>query len=142
MSSQLSPNPSTSQTSVAVNVQITQQNNNSNNNICDQKTNLVNLNTIAGKRNALNVSNRVNKRPRTECEESDYDINNKMSENTIAVNNNQNNRYSVSPNGVSKGAQLANNNNNTKPGTAKKLVIKNFGKSFIFVSSQQIYSTD
>jgi hypothetical protein len=142
MSHQLSANPSTSQTSISVNHQISQcqdieRINNNNNNNFDQKTNSYNLNTIAGKRNALNINNnnnnnnnRVNKRLRIDCEESDCDLNlnNKMSENTIALNNNQNNRFSVSPNGVTKSAQLA---NNTKPGTGKKLIIKNFGESSV-----------
>jgi hypothetical protein len=138
MSHQLSANPSTSQTSISVNHQISQcldiERINNNNNNCDQKTNSYNLNTIAGKRNALNINNNNNnnrvKKLRIDCEESDCDLNlnNKMSENTIALNNNQNNRFSVSPNGVTKSAQLA---NNTKPGTGKKLIIKNFGKSSV-----------
>ena len=78
------------------------------------------------KRKALNPNTTNNsntkyvsaKRIRTE----DFDP--KMSENAIAVNNAPTNRFAMAPNGVSKGSQLV---NASKPGTAKKLIIKNFG---------------
>ena len=93
-------------------------------------------NIVSDKRKALNISNNNNsdncnhnkynslKRVRIDSEDIDSDL--KMSENTITVNNSQNNRFPMAPNGVNKNSQLA---NSTKPGTAKKLVIKNFGQS-------------
>ena len=87
-------------------------------------------NSLSEKRKALNISNNCNNsklihNKRLRIDSEDFETDPKMSENTIAVNN-QNNRYSISPNGVNKSSQLS---NNTKPGTAKKLIIKNFGQS-------------
>ena len=96
--------------------------------------------SVSDKRKALNATNNnsdncnnnnnnnkynSHKRVRIDCEDIESDL--KMSENTIAVNNSQNNKYSLAPNGV-KSSQLS---NSTKPGTAKKLIIKNFGQFFI-----------
>ena len=87
------------------------------------------------KRKALNTTNNNSdncnhnkynslKKVRIDSEDIESDL--KMSENTIAVNNSQNNRFPIGANGV-KGSQLG---NSTKPGTAKKLIIKNFGQFF------------
>ncbi|XP_054159550.1 cullin-4A-like [Oppia nitens] len=82
------------------------------------------LQTLSDKRKALNTNNSLCYK-RQRLDHQDYLISDKMSENTIAVNN-QNQRYSLSSNGINKQTPLT--TTNAKPGAAKKLIIKNFEK--------------